>query len=123
MADETSQKAQTISFDFIKSSAYRVVHADGAWGGLNVRGNIFMAFYVERPAIPTRITNAITPEGRLGEELSREQRPAVVREVEVGVVMDLVSAKSLHDWIGAKLEEAKELQATEPQGPSPPEGE
>ena len=60
MADErpdvsSPPKKQTkiLKADYIKSNLFRVVVADGAFGGLTPRGNIHIDFWSERRAIPT----------------------------------------------------------------------
>src|SRR3989442_6878794 len=45
-------KPQDVTFHYIKSSQFRVVHADGIIGGVTPRGLIHIAVFSERPAIP-----------------------------------------------------------------------
>jgi len=66
-----------------------------------------MNFYVERPPIPERVVHEITAQGRLGQEL-REMRKApeaVIRDVEVGVIMTIETANSLVMWLKTKIDE------------------
>jgi len=105
-----------LKFDYIKSSQFRVVHADGAWGGITPRGGVFLTLYCERPPIPQQTVHEISDSMELGPELPEERvaRDAVIREAEVGVLMDLVTAKALHRWLDDKI---KTLDALS--GPSP----
>jgi len=104
-----------IKFDFIKSNAYRVIHADGAYGGLSPRLGIFMALYSERPPIPQSVTHEFSGSG-LGQELRelRITRDAVVREVEVGVYLDVEVAKVVIAWLQEKVRQVGEIQAGAP---------
>lgn len=48
-------EGEKLNFHYIKSRHFRVIHADGAFGGVTAKGYIHFAFYNERGAIP-RIT-------------------------------------------------------------------
>jgi hypothetical protein len=54
MASDTQH--QRVEVNYQKSGLFRVVHADGFWGGPTPKGNIHFACYSERPAIPRRTT-------------------------------------------------------------------
>ena len=95
--------------DYIKSNYFRVVHADGIFGGLTPRGNIQMEIWSERQPIPKQTTYRLVEEGDgfgTPEEIveSRVVRDAFIREVEVGVVLDLGLAKSLIEWLKIRVE-------------------
>lgn len=105
------QQAQEATFDFIKSEYFRVIHADGAIGGPTPQGHIHVAFYSERPPLPRRIVQPITPAGILGEAIPEKtvMRDAIVREVDVDVMMTYPVALQLHQWLGQKLEDLQKL--------------
>lgn len=98
---------QTVEFHFIKASGFRVVHADGAWGGVGPRGAIQIAFYSERFPIPQQVTQAVDAQGVLGDEISREGKGGVVREVEVEVIMDVDTAVAVRSWLDDKIAAAR----------------
>ncbi len=106
-----SDMSKAIRFHMIKSGAFRVIHADGAFGGPTPRGNLMFTLYSERVPFPQRISHELTstPEGelRLGDEIvaDRISKDGVVRELECGVVMDIAGVRSLHAWLGAKIKE------------------
>jgi hypothetical protein len=62
-----------------------------------------MALYSERTAIPRRVVHAPAKDGTLGEEISKELRSDLVREVEADVIMDLSVAISLRDWLDSRI--------------------
>ena len=104
MAEDNSP--HSIAFHYIKSNNFRVVHADGVWGGPTPRGYMSMNFYSERTPIPRRVTLSLTPEGdlgKLGDEVDRDSREGFVREVEVEVILDLELARSLAQWLDDKI--------------------
>jgi hypothetical protein len=100
-----------LSFQFIKSSGFRIIHADGANGGITPRGNIFLAFYSERIPIPEVVTHQLNPDGTLGPEIpeERKMKSGVIREMDFGVMMDVPVAEALHLWLGQLLEAKKKL--------------
>ena len=93
--------ARRVVFHYIKSKSFRVIHADGAIGGITPRMSLHIALFSERPAIPQKIVNAINPDGSLGEEIVEERvtREGFVREVEVEVLMNLEAAKAFLGWL------------------------
>jgi hypothetical protein len=95
-----------ISIDYIKSNHFRVIHADGAWGGLTARGAIHMGLFSERPTIPQTQVYRVTDEGKLGTpipERTKKRDADMVREVEVEVIMSYDTAQALYNWLGDKL--------------------
>jgi len=96
-------KLTEVTYNYIKSRSFRVIHVDGAWGGFSPQGRIQMAVYSERPAIPQITVNRVEPDGKLGAELRREGKHGVVREVEANLVMDEQTAKAVYDWLGERL--------------------
>jgi hypothetical protein len=112
-ADEQERDAK-IEFHYIKSNYFRVVHADGVWGGATSNLNIHMSFFSERGPIPQRIVHAIEPRGVLGGEIAEERisRKGVVREVEVDVVLNLEMAVSLRKWLDDKIKNLQEVAAS-----------
>jgi hypothetical protein len=105
-----------LSFDFIKSNYFRVICVDGAFGGVSPTGRgIHMAVYSERRPLPRKTVHSLEEDGSLGDELrdKRETRTALVREVEADLVMDLLTATAVRDWLNEKIIQLAEL--------SPPE--
>lgn len=100
---------QTVSFRYYKSHNFRVIHADGAFGGMTPRAGLFVAFYNERFPIPEATTHSITQDGALGEELRSERvsKKEIIREVEAGVLLDVEAAKSLVQWLNQKISEVE----------------
>lgn len=102
-----------IAYDFIKSNFFRVVHADGVFGGLAPNGNIHMQVYSERKAIPQKTVHAVES-GELGPEIhaKRQERKAVVREVEVDVVFNIAQAEAMRAWLADKIDTFQKITGT-----------
>src|SRR5258708_3439237 len=101
MSETPSDK---IRIEYIKSNLFRVVHADGAFGGTSPRLELFITFYSERFPIPKILVYEVSPTGAHGEEVlaERETKAGIIREAEVGVMLDLPAAKSLAAWLHDK---------------------
>ena len=91
-----------IQFNYIKSNHFRVIHADGVIGNGTPRNALYIGFYSERIPLPDTLTYQVDEKGRLGKELLEEREiksEGILREVEVGVVVDLDMAKALVLWL------------------------
>jgi len=111
MDDKTNggQNITELSFDYIKSNLFRVVHVDGVHGGIAPNGHtIQMAMFSERSPIPKSETYELK-EGRLGERKSLEKRDALIREVEIETLMDINTAKKIVQWLEDKIAVAEEI--------------
>ena len=99
-----------IDIHYIKTPSYRTYHADGMFGGGTPNGKIYFEFFVQRPVTPKVIRQKITPEGQLGDEISREGKTGVVREIEAGVIMDVAVAIEFKDWLDKYIKAVKEAE-------------
>jgi len=100
-----------VNFDFLKSNCFRVVHVSGVFGGIAPRAELAVNVYSERPPIPTRISHFVEADGTVGPELlsERRSRDAIIREVEVCLMMDLDTAAALHEWLGRHVDRLRRL--------------
>ncbi|MCA9523477.1 MAG: hypothetical protein KC609_21025 [Myxococcales bacterium] len=100
-----------VAFHFLKSANYRTVHADGVWGGIAPNLTIQMHFYSERLPIPQKVVHSFES-GVLGGEIQekREGKSGLVREVEVGVTMNVAQAEALISWLREKIDLVRDLE-------------
>lgn len=110
MSENVHQSA--MKFHLMKGNFFRVIHADGAIGGITPSREIFLSLFSERGAIPTLIEQAVNADGSLGKEISRESKEGIVREIEVGVVLSSRAAKGIAEWL---TRQAQILDASEPE--------
>lgn len=106
---------QFIKFDYIKSNFFRTIYADGVLASLTPRGTVYLSFWNERFPIPRQVVHKIEAESnsfRLGEEIDRVDREALVREIEIGCLLDIHAAKNLRSLLSEIIEEL-ESQSTE----------
>lgn len=106
------EDSQTIKFHYIKSPHFRVIHVDGAIGGITPAKNIHISLYSERAAIPQIITQKLNPDGSLGDKVSESGKEGMVREMDVDVIVSLSAARSLRDWLDQTIHSLEEVQAS-----------
>jgi hypothetical protein len=106
------QLPSSVTLNYIKSNYFRVIHADGAIGGFTPKGEMFVSLYNERPPLPDVTVQAIE-NGQLGAEILEQRRgtEGILREVEVGVVMDVNVAKALVAWLTERINVADQMRA------------
>ena len=105
-----------IEFVFERSADFRVIHVDGAFGGISPGPLLIrMAVYNESLSIPDRITHSFA-DGALGDEIleKRDGETRIIRRLEADLVMSLETAIGFRVWLDTKINElqrGKELVA------------
>ena len=99
-----------VTFHYVKSNYFRVIHASGALGGFTPRGELFFSIFNERAPLPDVTVQAIE-NGQLGKEIIEQRKVSegIVRELEIGVVMDLTVAQSLVTWLNERIKVAEQM--------------
>lgn len=102
---------KSIRLNYIKSQFFRVVHTDGAIGGITPHLEIHMDCWSQRGAIPQETVHEVLLDGTLGKEIrpERKTREGIVREVEVGLVFNVEVAKELIKWLQNKVDRIAEF--------------
>ena len=106
--DNTSSTTREVVAHYVKSNYCRVIHADGAWGGLTPNMNIHMALFSEHAPVPRSMTFRLEPSGLVSEQ-SADSEPGITREIDAEVILNLEVAKALRDWLDLRLRQAEEL--------------
>jgi hypothetical protein len=92
-----------VAVHYIKSTDFRVIHVDGAIGSITPRGLIHAGLFSERMPIPQLQVHNIEQDGSLSPPTGQETKPGIVREVEVGLLLDRAAAESLRIWLGQQI--------------------
>lgn len=97
-----------LRFHQIRSPHFRVIHADGVWGGPTPHGFINATFYSERLPIPQEIVIEVAADGR-AEELVAERvgREGVLRELEVSIMCAPRVAREFAQWLIKQAEQVE----------------
>lgn len=104
-----TSKITDIDFHYLKMSSYRTYHVDGFFGGLTPPGFIYIDLFLERLPTPTMVKQKVNETGELGEEIIREGKLGVIREIECGLVMNITAAKALRGWLDQRIGEFETL--------------
>ena len=95
----------SINIDYIKSNLFRVITVDGASATLAPQpGKRFLSLFTERYPIPRQVVYEVLPDRSVGKEVDKVSRDGLVREVEIGVVIDIRLAKGLRDTLSQIIE-------------------
>jgi hypothetical protein len=105
--------ASEITFEYIKSNLFRVIHADGAIGSVTPSGNLHIAFFSERPALPRLMVHKRDSAGTLGPPVPErtEVRAGVIREMDVDVVLSPIATDALINWLTSQKKALTDLRA------------
>ncbi|WP_438749499.1 hypothetical protein [Pararhizobium sp. O133] len=102
---------QKIDIKFEKSPFFRVVHAEGVWGGTSPAGYVRMAITNDGHSIPTFNELEVDDNGQpVGPELLSRADSRITRQVECELVMDLGTATAMYGWLEQKIFELGALQ-------------
>jgi len=109
----TKKEEKTFKFIYKLPENYNPVYVNGAFGGITTKGEIVVNFFLERTALPVSDTHEVKDD-KLGEIVQREfsesdQPRHAIRYVESGIVLSLRHAKSIHAWLGKRVEELEEV--------------
>ena len=116
MAEADDRQVATgdeLKFHYEKSPVFRVIHVDGAYGGIiSTTGFIHMAVFSERNPIPKLMVHSLE-NGRIGPEIPerRQGRDGVFREIEADLVLSIPAARSMKAWLETQIKHAEDMQA------------
>lgn len=96
---------------FVKSSHFRVIHANGVWYGGDSQGNLHLTVFNERTAIPKKVVVNLNEQGLVISEDSsrRESKEGVVREMEADIVFSVPAAVEFYRTLGENLKNLKAI--------------
>lgn len=116
MAEESSK----LPIHYEKSRLFRVIHVDGAYGGLmptTKEGRVFitMSLYSERAPLPRGEALPVDHSGKsVGKPEVTDTKSGIFREFESCSIMDLATAKQIHGWLTDKIREGEEYERAFP---------
>lgn len=98
---------RVIEFKYIFEDSYNPKYVNGVHGGPTPSGDLVMHFYLERTPLPNTVVHDVDESGALiPDSLTTSPpagKPALVRVVENGVVMNLSFALILRNWLSEQL--------------------
>ena len=107
---ESGGATDLFTFHYIQSNQFRVIHVDGMIGGPSpAMDGIQMALFSEREPIPLSVAFKLSEDGS-PEEIRREGRDGITREVDVNAIMSIDTAERLGTWLLEQVESLREFQ-------------
>ncbi|NVJ46463.1 MAG: hypothetical protein HWE07_05020 [Cytophagia bacterium] len=95
-----------IETHYIKNHDFKTVEGSGIFGGLTNNGQININFFTDRAPIPKKIILDVDPStGKIIQEIERDSKEGVIREVQFGVLLNIETAKNIVGWLNQKIEE------------------
>jgi hypothetical protein len=103
------KKLEKVRFKYIFGEHYNPVYANGCYGGPTTTGEITVHFFTERNPVPHEETFAVTPDGRVADNLGRVPElehgtATVIRCITAGVIMNAEVARRVYEFLGRNLE-------------------
>jgi hypothetical protein len=115
--DETKGNGQKqlkqITIKYTRSKDYKLVPANGCFGGVTPRGEIQLEFFQEHVPAPDIVVHDVTEQGTLGPEKVRHTEGELVRELQIAVVLQPNQAENIARWLLGKVEGFKKNVRTE----------
>jgi hypothetical protein len=97
-------KMPEITIKFTKARDYKIITANGVWGGVGPLGDVIFDFYVEKLEVPD--TQRIKVEPNLPAEELERQGEMHVRESQAGIILRPDIAHTIGKWLVEKAKEA-----------------
>lgn len=108
-----------ITCKYLFSDDYNPKYVNGAYGGVNARGEMIFHFYLERDALPNAMSFSTDENSPFfGEEIKGDRDPedhesSFVRFIENGIVMNYEDAKEFHAFLGNQIKVYERLNTKE----------
>jgi hypothetical protein len=107
MADTAKQ---LFDIHYLKNADFRTVLATAIYGGVMSNQLINFNICTDRHPIPNKITLEIDPKtSQPGKEFERESRSGIIREVHLGVIMDIATANVMVNWLNEQIKIAEDI--------------
>lgn len=110
MASKTKTNTR-ITFKYKFPEDYNPLYANGAHGGISSKGEIVINFFSERPALPLEEVAELENEKMIEARITKPDsfHNINIRFVQNGVIMNLDTAKAVHNWLGKHIHQLEEI--------------
>jgi hypothetical protein len=107
-------EAKEVAIAYERASDYRIIPANGVYGGPTPQGDFRLEFYVEGLALPTEAKHTIV-EGKLTDPTARpsSEMPRLVRQIQMGVLLSEEQTRNLAAWLLKRLAEVDKVKSEE----------
>jgi len=112
MADQVQRR---INFKYRESPHFRSINAKGVYGGVTPAGEIYMGVYSQRTPSPESSYIDIDPLGKPQQEIITAPQQQVIRDMEIGITMDLNTAEAFKTWLERHINNLRQAQLQQKQ--------
>jgi len=91
------------SFKYQDAASFRTVRVNGVLGGSTPTGEIYMGVYTQRPSLPETSSLDVDEHGTPGQEILGPLQEDLIREMEVGLILDLPNAVAIRTWLDGHI--------------------
>ena len=97
--------SKEIKIYFSKAKDYKIIPANGAWGGISPEGSIIFDLFIEKNELPDYIELEINDGKGKAKEINKKKKK-IVRESQIGIVLKPDIAYSIGEWLIDKAKNA-----------------
>ncbi len=104
-----AEKPTKITFKYVHPENLRDLYANGVFGGVTPRNEIYIHFYSERHPIPKTATHDLDDKGVPSKDGDIKLGGDVVRLVQSSIIINEGTAIALRNWLNERLENINKL--------------
>lgn len=107
---ELGDEIKEVPIEYEYDPDYRMIAANGMYGGVTTRGDLRVDFFVEYQPTPEPgdIVYQTQPDGS-AEEVRKSEKKRLVRRMQIGVLLPAQQVESFARWFQNKAEQIREL--------------
>ena len=97
---DKKEEAKSVKFIYNTPDDYKIVYANGVFGGLTPRGDVNCSFFLEYPQVPKEQEFELDKENKVGNLISVAGNVALVnRDLQIGIILKLEDAEIIANWL------------------------
>jgi len=103
---------EKIRYEYKCADDYNPVYVTGVYGGPNASGDLIANFFLEHPYIAKEELFNLSQDGIIGDQVKDEEQSKtlpVSRSIQVGVIMNIETARVFRDWIDVYIKNSEAL--------------
>ena len=110
MSKSNENKTEEVPIDYEYDSDYRIVAANGMYGGITPRGDLRVDFFVEHQPAPEpgEFAYETRPDGT-AKEVRKSKKKKLVRRVQIGVLLPAQHIEGFAQWFQKKADQIREM--------------
>lgn len=102
----------SLNFKYKFPENYNPLYINGAHGGIGPQGEMVINFYMERQPLPYEEKVKLEEDGTLSGDVQiepKEHSLNIIRYVQSGVILNLDTARRIHEWLGNHIRSMEQI--------------